>query len=165
MKARVAADILRDTVGNPFKPVRIEPAWRTRDVVMLAESAYRDRKRVRPHDDDPTPWEHRPKADTSLRALEEEFEARLRPVRGTDGTMDPMTLIALADALEEAGCGNEELLRHLRGYGPHTDCEGKGGYLATGKPLCLDANCDGWRPLPAPHYRGCWAVDLVLGRE
>jgi hypothetical protein len=38
----------------------------------------------------------------------------------------------LADALEDAGCNDAELLGHLRG--------------------------------PAPHVRGCWAVDLVLGR-
>jgi hypothetical protein len=38
----------------------------------------------------------------------------------------------LADALEDAGCTNSEVLGHLRG--------------------------------PGPHVRGCWAVDLVLGR-
>jgi hypothetical protein len=39
----------------------------------------------------------------------------------------------LADALEEAGCTNADLLAHCRTPGPHT--------------------------------RGCWAVDLVLGRD
>jgi hypothetical protein len=39
----------------------------------------------------------------------------------------------LADALEEAGCGNAEMLAHLRGAGPHV--------------------------------RGCWALDLLLGKE
>lgn len=39
----------------------------------------------------------------------------------------------LADALEEAGCANVELLGHLRG--------------------------------PGPHGRGCWALDIVLGKE
>lgn len=38
----------------------------------------------------------------------------------------------LADALEEAGCSNTDILNHLRG--------------------------------PAPHCRGCWALDLVLGK-
>jgi hypothetical protein len=38
----------------------------------------------------------------------------------------------LADALEEAGCADAELLGHLRG--------------------------------PGPHARGCWALDLLLGR-
>lgn len=52
--------------------------------------------------------------------------------RQADGTLDPFRLAMLADALEEAGCG-DELLDHLRSSGPH--------------------------------YRGCWAVDLVLGKE
>jgi hypothetical protein len=39
----------------------------------------------------------------------------------------------LADALEESGCYNADLLAHCRSDGPHV--------------------------------RGCWAVDLVLGKE
>jgi len=39
----------------------------------------------------------------------------------------------LADALEEAGCDNPDLLAHCR--------------------------------QPGPHVRGCWAVDLLLGKE
>jgi hypothetical protein len=39
----------------------------------------------------------------------------------------------LADALEEAGCDNAEVLAHCRGGGPHV--------------------------------RGCWVVDLVLGKQ
>ncbi|WP_439626966.1 hypothetical protein [Gemmata sp.] len=38
----------------------------------------------------------------------------------------------LADALQDAGCDNEDVLTH-----------------------CRDAS--------APHVRGCWVVDLVLG--
>ena len=41
-------------------------------------------------------------------------------------------LPVLADALEEAGCDNRDLLAHCRG--------------------------------PGPHVRGCWAVDLLLGK-
>lgn len=41
-------------------------------------------------------------------------------------------LPVLADALEEAGCGDEVALAHLRGGGPHA--------------------------------RGCWVVDLLLGK-
>src|SRR5262249_1841596 len=33
--------------------------------------------------------------------------------------LDPARLLILADALEEAGCDNEEILAHLRGRGPH----------------------------------------------
>lgn len=39
----------------------------------------------------------------------------------------------LADALQDAGCDNEEILGHCRS--------------------------------PGPHVRGCWVVDLVLGKE
>jgi hypothetical protein len=42
-------------------------------------------------------------------------------------------LPVLADALEDAGCTDAELLGHLRS--------------------------------PGPHVRGCWAVDLVLGKS
>jgi hypothetical protein len=41
-------------------------------------------------------------------------------------------LPVLADALEDAGCGDPAVLGHLRG--------------------------------PGPHARGCWVVDLVLGK-
>jgi hypothetical protein len=57
------------------------------------------------------------------------YENRLLP----EGTLDPARLSLLADALEDAGCTDGELLGHLRG--------------------------------PGPHVRGCWAVDLVLGKE
>jgi hypothetical protein len=39
----------------------------------------------------------------------------------------------MADALEDAGCTNADLLAHCRG--------------------------------PGPHVRGCWVVDLMLGKS
>jgi hypothetical protein len=36
-----------------------------------------------------------------------------------EGTLDPARLAVLADALEDAGCSDAELLGHLRGPGPH----------------------------------------------
>lgn len=42
-------------------------------------------------------------------------------------------LRALADALEEAGCHDADILGHCRG--------------------------------PGPHVRGCWVLDLILGKE
>jgi hypothetical protein len=49
------------------------------------------------------------------------------------GTFDEARLAVLADALEDAGCTDPDLLGHLRG--------------------------------PGPHVRGCWAIDLLLGKE
>jgi hypothetical protein len=48
-----------------------------------------------------------------------------------EGAFDRMPI--LADALEEAGCADADLLCHLRAQGPHV--------------------------------RGCWAIDLVLGKQ
>lgn len=39
----------------------------------------------------------------------------------------------LGDALEDAGCNDEQMLEHCRGTGPHV--------------------------------RGCWVVDLILGKK
>ncbi len=50
-----------------------------------------------------------------------------------EGTLDNGLLAILADALEEAGCTDTDILGHLRG--------------------------------PGPHVRGCWPVDLCLGKE
>jgi hypothetical protein len=49
------------------------------------------------------------------------------------GTLDNARLAVLADALEEAGCNNPDILNHCR--------------------------------QPAEHVRGCWVVDLLLGKE
>jgi hypothetical protein len=48
-----------------------------------------------------------------------------------DRAFDRMPI--LADALQDAGCDNADILDHCRG--------------------------------PGPHVRGCWVVDLVLGKE
>jgi hypothetical protein len=49
------------------------------------------------------------------------------------GHLDPVRLSILADALEDAGCTDTDILSHLRS--------------------------------PGPHVRGCWALDLILGKE
>jgi hypothetical protein len=84
------ATLLRDIFGNPFRPVAFNPAWRTSDVVLLAQGIYDDR------------------------------------------AFDRMPI--LADALQDAGCDCDDILGH-----------------------CRDAN--------QPHARGCWVVDLILGKE
>jgi hypothetical protein len=84
------ADIVREIFENPFRPVTFDTAWRTSDVMLLANGIYADR------------------------------------------AFDRMPI--LADALQDAGCDNEDILGH-----------------------CRDAS--------ATHVRGCWALDLVLGKE
>jgi len=83
------AEVLRCIVGNPYRPVIIDPTWLTSTVTSLAAGIYADR------------------------------------------AFDRMPI--LADALEEAGCDHADILTHCRGDGPHV--------------------------------RGCWVVDLVLGKE
>jgi hypothetical protein len=83
------AALLRDTFGNPFRPVHLDPQWQTPAVKALAQVIY------------------------------EENSFQDLPI--------------LADALEEAGCDNEEMLSHCRG--------------------------------PGLHARGCWALDLLLGKS
>jgi hypothetical protein len=86
------ADVVREIFGNPFHPVRIEPAWRAWNegtVVRIARAIYDER------------------------------------------AFDRMPI--LADALEDAGCGDPAILSHCRG--------------------------------PGPHYRGCFLLDALLGKE
>ncbi|OAI47685.1 hypothetical protein AYO44_09315 [Planctomycetaceae bacterium SCGC AG-212-F19] len=82
------ARLLRCIFGNPFRPMAIDPAWRTATVTSLAQAIYEERAFDR--------------------------------------------LPILADALEEAGA-DADVLGHCRGGGEHV--------------------------------RGCWVMDLVLGKE
>lgn len=56
------------------------------------------------------------------------YDERLIP----EGHLDPARLAVLADALEDAGCPDADILGHLRS--------------------------------PGSHVRGCWVVDLLLGK-
>jgi hypothetical protein len=99
-----------------------------------------------------------------------------------DGALDPARLAVLSDALEEAGCPAEETC---------PECEGKGEYWLPGfrGPRTTLSRCETCPPLPGPphyghrgsgrvsngllphlrspgpHVRGCWALDLILGKE
>jgi hypothetical protein len=66
---------------------------------------------------------------TVLSLAQSAYDERIMP----SGELDPARLAVLSDALEEAGCDDNDILDHLRS--------------------------------PGPHVRGCWAVDLVLGKE
>jgi hypothetical protein len=62
------------------------------------------------------------RTDTAVSLARRMYEAR-----------DFSAMPILADALQDAGCADEQILDHCRGSGPHV--------------------------------RGCWVVDLVLGKE
>src|SRR5262245_9901170 len=64
------ATVLRDIFGNPFRPVSVDPAWLTSDVLALARGIYDER------------------------------------------AFDRMPI--LADALQDAGCTNDDILSHCR---------------------------------------------------
>jgi hypothetical protein len=64
--------LIRESLGNPFRPVAVDPIWLTSTVVALATGVYQDRA----------------------------FER----------------LPILADALQDAGCANDDLLNHLRTF-------------------------------------------------
>jgi hypothetical protein len=86
--SREMCHLVRDIFGNPFRPVTLDPSWRTSTVLALARRLYDSR----------------------------DFSAM--PI--------------LSDALMDAGCDHPDVLGHCRGGGPHV--------------------------------RGCWVVDLVLGK-
>jgi hypothetical protein len=84
--------LLREVIGNPFRPVRPNPSWLSWNdgvAVKLARVIYEERRF----------------ADLPI----------------------------LADALEDAGCTDADILGHCRSGGEHV--------------------------------RGCWVVDLLLGKE
>lgn len=106
------ADLLRCVAGNPFRPVRLWDKGRHPKKTKL-EQLYPAEGQD---------WLFSPKMDNAIavaRAIYDGWDWRLLPI--------------LADALEDAGCDNADILTHLRG--------------------------------PGPHCWGCWAVDLVLGKE
>lgn len=135
--------MLREIIGNPFRPSSIESAWLTPTVIALAQTAYDER---------------------SL----------------PDGNLDTDTLAVLADALEEAGCPDETCSRcrgnkvvawvagsaqidipdekglqpRMRHFCPK--CVGSGRTL---NPILTHLRSRG------PHVRGCWVLDLILGKS
>lgn len=117
---RMRAEVLRDIIGNPFRPVSIRKvvtAARGMSAAALESGATEE-----------VVWQSPWLTPQVLALADAAYHERL-----PDGTLDPLRLSVLADALEEAGCDNAEILTHLRS--------------------------------PGPHWRGCWAVDLLLRKE
>lgn len=188
--SRLAA-LLRDIVGNPFRPVTLPPGkrlcpqcngsgcdykpmdlsgrpcqtcrasgrvsggpcpWLTPTVLSLAQVAYDERLPE-------WTWEEY-RGGTAGR------ETRRREVLRPGGTLDPGCLAILSDALEEAGCTDAAILAHLRGEEVCPKClagpnRKKCRTMPGGNPDCFE----GMVALRGPHVRGCWALDLIFGKE
>lgn len=176
---RRQAAICRGIFGNPFRSWLRIPAdykeffhhdkhdilyekWLTPTVLSLAPEAYNVRGNPCP-----VSFVHMP---------HDGCDGTPSGSRSNDGRLDPFRLLLVAEALEDAGCTSEPLLRHLRGFEGCRHCMlptpeeaeyGGGIYWCPG--------CDGnteegnpdayWMRSPLPRYRGDWALDLILGKE
>ncbi len=130
------AALLRDIFGNPWRPVPARPEW-----LSQARSAWLT-----------------PTAYDLARAIYD--------------TRDWAALPILADALEEAGCPAEVECPQCEGDGDARLDLGEGGVAVAGID-CRHCGGSGRIPNPllahlrgpGPHARGCWALDLLLGKE
>jgi hypothetical protein len=148
VRRETQAALLRDIVGNPFRP-----AYRCGPGVIDVVGSDWDRAGVKP-----LLFLHCWLTPAVVGIARRVYDGR-----------DFDALPVLADALEEAGCQDEAVLRHLRGWEPCPDCLGtgsadSGGFTPNDEPISIVCECvTGWVPLRGPHARGCWALDLVLG--
>jgi hypothetical protein len=63
----------------------------------------------------PVPFDPAWRSPTVSDLAKAAYEHRALP----SGELEPARLAVLADALEEAGCDNRDILNHLRSSGPH----------------------------------------------
>ena len=137
------ADLLRHIIGNPFRPMRLAPAEPSNVFAaldVLAKEASRE-----------------PKAIYALRSVQTPLTMALAStLYAGDQTAAPI----LHDALEEVGA-SVELLEH---FAACERCNGTGecGPSWDGEDSSYLCRCGG---KPIPHPKGCWAVDLLLGKE
>lgn len=145
LDAATKCSILHCILGNPFRPVTINPAWLTPDVVSLAQAAYEERvgQKCAACVDGMVAVSTSPKSGPYKQAgpkhiyeLPKVVMRKCQHCHGTGridtGHLDSERLTVLADAMEEAGAEGA-ILEHLRS--------------------------------PGPHCRGCHAIDAILGKE
>lgn len=185
--ASTTAALLREVVGNPFRPVTLPEGPLCFSCAMLGMAVGgcygcdRLRRQACPY---LTP--------DVLAIANRAYGDRL-----PDGSLDPATCRVLSDALEEAGCAEkcpactepEELwyCKRCKKVRPRGELATRFGLLECGtclyeayvgllepfRPPCATCKGSGHVPSPllehlrspGPHYRGCWAVDLILGKN
>jgi hypothetical protein len=174
MPPAAQAALLREIVGNPWRPVTLcgkvcmrgKPNCEcnfcrpllTPTVVSLARAAYSETTTVgcgcisgKEANWDNTLWDCSECGGSGTLS---------------DGLLDPDRLAVLADALEDAGCASGELLRHLRRPADCRACDNTGvGTDEYSGVSVIPGGCPRCGGDAGPHVRGCWALDLILGRE
>ncbi len=179
--ARRGADLLREIVGNPFRPL-LQPCGRhsiaddcpgcrtlrTPTVLSLAHAAYDERpgRKCSPCNG---------AGEVLVYDLTDQCATCNGKGRIEDDALDPLRLMVLADALEEAGCPTptgkkrtvSEVVRQRANavaggccnlFADNQGCD----CLETAEPDSILAHL---RSSPGPHVRGCWVLDLLLGKN
>jgi hypothetical protein len=148
------AALLRCVAGDPFRPADIR--WVNGHLCRLVGR-------------DETPEKRRRRAVRSTLVLEKwQHVAWLTPAAAgmarrvyDEGDFSPAALGVLSDALEEAGCRDADVLRHLRGWARCPDCLGGGDGA---RVYCDGCAGMGWVPAgpPCPECggTGMWERDL-----
>ena len=171
------ATLLRDIVGNPWRPVTLGRQWlacercngvslddhgcpcrysRLRDAGPLAQAAYDERpgaRKCRRCNGNRVVMDGREPDGTARCSMCPDCR---QTGHIDDGTLDPARLALLADALEDARCIGE--------WGP---------LLVRQTPRSIGHIEHGYQPHPivahlrdaGPHVRGCHVVDAILGKE
>lgn len=114
---KMQSNVLRCIFGNPSRPMLVpQGTWIWTNPQGVVDE----------HGCNPAPW-----LPKHWLTWHDATVPRLAQAIYDNRTFDRLPI--LADALEEAGCDNEDILAHLRS---------------------LD-----------PHARGCWTLDVILGKE
>jgi hypothetical protein len=157
------AALLRDLVGNPWRPVTLP--YRCRECGIPCGTPASGYYCVRcGADESVCPW----LTPTVLSLARAAYDERL-----PDGFLDPARLAVLSDALEETGYGGERCAKCCGGVvmmavwdnpGPvrrevATDCAHCLGSGVLPHPILAHLRS------PGPHAPGCHVVDLLLGLE
>jgi hypothetical protein len=159
------------TYTYPETGETVGPAWLLRDCSV--KDQYKERAAALLRDIAGNPWRRHWRSDQLKNSSQESRVLWVQPVltwrEGTvlriaqaiEESRDFDRMPILADALQEAGCEDDDVLCHCRGQERCPECGGRSG----GEQVYCQRspNCTGWIALRGPHVRGCHVVDLLLG--